>query len=298
MNKNQLIDALGQLDDSVYEGIDMLNALPGEKAIGTGNGRRGRKVFLLAAVAVLLIGGAAVAAPPLLRGGTLKLEKETVDGKDYNSFRYETGEASRVPLSEITGSVLESMKEIPERIKNFNIVDSSVPSCIVKHFDSLSEALSYIGYSKLVFPEMNYPYSEIHTEAHGVSAQHPKVNAPDEEYVLGSLYLSTTQYDSFSGLSFQNLIHIYTEANPFDSTSLLLVNYPTETSYVTEEQAVNGRVFSIIKEQNTSEDPGWQLSTEVLWQENGVIYMFHVTYYEDKAAEADRLVEEWMKSFP
>ena len=298
MNKKQLIDAIGQLDDSVYEGIDMPNALPGEKAIGTGNGRRGRKVFLLATATVLLIGGAAIAAPPLLRGGTLKPEKETVDGKDYNSFRYETGEASCVPLSEITGSVLESMKEIPERIKNFNIVDSSVPSCIVKHFDSLSEALSYIGYSKLVFPEMNYPYSEIHTEAHGVSAQHPKVNAPDEEYVLGSLYLSTTQYDSGSGLSFQNLIHIYTEANPFDSTSLLLVGYPTETSYVTEEQAVNGRVFSVLKEQTTSENPGWQLSTEVLWQENGVIYMFHVTYSEDKAAEADRLVEEWMKSFP
>ena len=81
MNKKQLIDALGQLDDSVYEGIDMPNALPGEKAIGTGNGRRGRKVFLLAGAAVLLIGGAAVAAPPLLRGGTITTVSGTKQGR-------------------------------------------------------------------------------------------------------------------------------------------------------------------------------------------------------------------------
>jgi hypothetical protein len=298
MNKKQLIDALGQLDDSVYEGTDLLNVLPGGNVSESGKSHWGRKIFLLAAATVLLIGGAAIAAPPLLRGGALKPEKETVDGKDYNRFRYETGEASCVPLSEITGSVLESMKEIPERVSKAPFFDSIMPNCIIRHFDTITEALSYIGYSKLAFPDMDYTYREIHTEALGVSAQHPKVNAPDEEYVLGSLYLSTTQYDSVSGLSFQNLIHIYTEANPFDSTSLLLVDYPTETSYVTEEQTVNGRVFSIIKKQNTSEDPGWQLSTEVLWQENGVIYMFHVTYSEDKAAEADRLVEEWMKSFP
>lgn len=257
MNKKQLVDAIGQLDDSVYEGTDMPDVLPGEKAIGTGNGRRGRKVFLLAAAAVLLIGGAAVAAPPLLRrGGTLKPEEENVDGKDYNSFRYETGDASRVPLSEITGGVLESMKEIPERIKkrkkSFNMADSSDPTCIVKHFDSLSEALSYIGYSKLVFPEMNYPYSEIHTEA-----------------------------------------------CTFDTTNLALAGYPKEEcSYEMEEQTVNGRVFSVLKEQNTSENPYWEKSIDVFWQENGVIYTLHIVYPEDKETEANRITEEWMKSFP
>ena len=305
MNKKQLVDAIGQLDDSVYEGTDMPDVLPGEKAIGTGNGRRGRKVFLLAAAAVLLIGGAAVAAPPLLRrGGTLNPEEENVDGKDYNRFRYETGDASRVPLSEITGGVLESMKEIPERIKkrrkNFNMADSSDPTCIVKHFDSLSEALSYIGYSKLVFPEMNYPYSEIHTEALGTSAYHAEGYVPGaEEYVLGFLTFSATQYDSDSGIIFQNMMLIYTEACTFDTTNLALAGYPKEEcSYEMEEQTVNGRVFSVLKEQNTSENPYWEKSIDVFWQENGVIYTLHIVYPEDKETEANRITEEWMKSFP
>ena len=299
MNKKQLIDAIGQLDDSVYEGTDMPDVLPGEKAIGTGNGRRGRKVFLLAAAAVLLIGGAAIASPPLLRGGTLKPEKETVDGKDYNSFRYETRDTSRVLLSEITGDVLESMKEIPERKKNHNIADSSSPTCIVKYFDSVSDALSYIGYSKLVFPEMSYPYSEIHTEALGTPAYQAGGYVPGaEEYVLGFLTFSATQYDSDSGIIFQNMMLLYTEACTFDTTNLALAGYPLEFSYEMEEQNVNGRVFSVLKEQNTSENPYWEKSIDVFWQENGVIYTLHIVYPEDKETEANRIAEEWMKSFP
>jgi hypothetical protein len=94
------------------------------------------------------------------------------------------------------------------------------------------------------------------------------------------------------------MMFIYTEACTFDTTNLALAGCPKEFSYEMEEQTVNGRVFSVLKEQNTSENPYWEKSIDVFWQENGVIYTLHIVYPEDKETEANRITEEWMKSFP
>ena len=292
MNKKQLIDALGQLDDSVYAGTDTVNVLPGGKTAGTGSGAsRRRRIFLLAAAAVLVIGGTAIAAP-LLRGGTLKPEKETVDGKDYNSFKYETGEVSGVRLSEITGSVLDSMKEIPERVKNASPADSVMPEYITKRFTSLEQAVSYVGYAKLFFPRLDYAYTDIRAEVLGARAE------GTEEYVPGTITLYATQQEEASGIRFETIVSIFTEANPLDSKDIRLDGFPTETAYETAEQVVNGRTFSILKQKNLSDPAGWQLSTDAFWQENGITYMFHIVYNEDTAADAERIVNQWMNAFP
>ena len=34
------------------------------------------------------------------------------------------------------------------------------------------------------------------------------------------------------------------------------------------------------------------------WQENGVFYVFHIVFCEELRAEAERIAQEWMESFP
>ncbi|MBO4669461.1 MAG: hypothetical protein J5648_05740 [Lachnospiraceae bacterium] len=296
MNKKQLIDAIGQLNDSVFAGTETIGAASetrfSAKTEARGGMRKGRKVFLLAAAAVLLIGGTALAAP-LLRGGTLKNEKEKVDGKEYNTFRYETDEDTRVSVSDIKGSVLAAMDEIPGRVANASPTDSILPQTVMRRFNSVDEALSYIGYARMIFPRLNYSYESIHTEVLGTK--------PDgsDQYVPGHILLQTTQkYTGVSELHFTVGATIRTDALPADSSVIRVDMYPSQTAYSTEEVTVNGRTFTVVRQKNESFDPGWEMMTEVYWQENGVSYLMSVPYTEADAECAEQLVNEWMNSFP
>ena len=295
MNKKQLIDAIGQLNDSVFAGTEAIDAGSETRFAATesrGGMKRGRKVFLLAAAAVLLIGGTALAAP-LLRGGTLKNEKEKIDGKDYNEFHYETNEDTRVRVSDIKGSVLEDMKAIPERVANYSPIDSVTPETVMKRFNSLDDALSYIGYAKFFFPRLDYSFESVYTQVIGAK--------PDgsEEYVPGYITLQTTQkYTGTSTLHFNLSASIRTDALPAEGSVINVSMFPTETAYSAEEVTVNGRTFTVVKQKNESFGSGWEMMTEVYWLENGVSYLLTVPYAEADAECAEQLVNEWMNSFP
>ena len=295
MNKKQLIDAIGQLNDSVFAGMEAIDSASETRFAATESRsgmKRGRKVFLLAAAAVLLIGGTALAAP-LLRGATLRLEKEEIDGEDYYTFHYETDEDTRVSVSKIQGDVLADMEDIPERVANHKPFDSMDPTAVIKRFNTIDEALSYIGYGDLIFPKLDYDYESIHTEVSGTK--------PDgsDRYVPGFIFLQTTQkYSDASSLHFEVIAHIRTDAEPADSSVFNVAMAPTATVCSAEEVTVNGRTFTVVKQKNESLDRGWELSTEVYWLENGVSYLLNVIYAEADAECAEQLVNEWMNSFP
>ena len=295
MNKKQLIDAIGQLNDSVFAGTEAIDAGSETRFAATesrGGMKRGRKVFLLAAAAVLLIGGTALAAP-LLRGATLRLEKEEIDGEDYYTFHYETDEDTRVSVSKIQGDVLADMEDIPERVANHKPFDSMDPTAVIKRFNTIDEALSYIGYGDLIFPKLDYDYESIHTEVCGTK--------PDgsDRYVPGFISLQTMQkYTGASTLYIQVCAQIRTDACPADGSVLNVALSPDAVVCSTEEVTVNGRTFTVVRQKNESPDPGWDRMTEVYWLENGISYLLNIPHPEADAEYVVRIVTEWMNSFP
>ena len=295
MNKKQLIDAIGQLNDSVFAGTEAIDAGSETRFAATesrGGMKRGRKVFLLAAAAVLLIGGTALAAP-LLRGATLRLEKEEIDGEDYYTFHYETDEDTRVSVSKIQGDVLADMEDIPERVANHKPFDSMDPTAVIKRFNTIDEALSYIGYGDLIFPKLDYDYESIHTEVCGTK--------PDgsDRYVPGFISLQTMQkYTGASTLYIQVCAQIRTDACPADGSVLNVALSPDAVVCSTEEVTVNGRTFTVVRQKNESPDPGWDRMTEVYWLENGISYLLNIPHPEADAEYVERIVTEWMNSFP
>lgn len=296
MNKKQLIDAIGQLNDSVFAGTEAFDTVSETRFSNAtesrGGMRKGRRIFLLAAAAVLLIGGTALAAP-LLRGATLRLEKEEIDGEEYYSFRYETDEDARVSVSEIQGDVLADMEDIPERVANHKPFDSMDPTAVIKRFNTIDEALSYIGYGDLIFPKLDYDYESIHTEVCGTK--------PDgsDRYVPGFITLQTTQkYSDASSLHFEVIAHIRTDACPADGSVLNVALSPDAAVCSTEEVTVNGRTFTVVRQKNESSDPGWDRMTEVYWLENGISYLLSIPHPEADAEYAEQIVTEWMNSFP
>ena len=296
MNKKQLIDAIGQLNDSVFAGTEAFDpASETRLSTGTesrGGMRKGRRIFLLAAAAVLLIGGTALAAP-LLRGATLRLEKEEIDGEEYYSFRYETDEDARVSVSEIQGDVLADMEGIPERIAKHRPFDSMAPNAVIRRFNTVDEAISYIGYKDIIFPTLDYDYESVHTEVLGTN--------PDgtDRYVPGFISLQTTQkYTGASTLYIQVCAQIRTDACPADRSVLNVALSPNAAVCSTEEVTVNGRTFTVVRQKNESPDPGWDRMTEVYWLENGISYLLSIPHPEADAEYAEQIVTEWMNSFP
>lgn len=310
MKKDQLIDAIGKLDDTLFSEIEA--SMQSERTAATcttgvsqgasKNHFRKRRFVLIALAAVLLIGGAAAFGTDGF-GGLIKIGKTTEDGKEQTTLEYIPYGDVRVDPALITGKINDALKEIPERVRNYKVYDSMSPNALLKRYDTLDEALDYVGYKKMIFPRLDYEYANIATEGYGIRTDGIDVWGQEEEglnsedYVLSDVSVETTQkYHSNPEYYFQTFAYLRTKYIKDEPVRIRLILENAKTA--TEQKTVNGRTFSILRSNDPSLNADHQLATDVFWQENDIIFYFHIVYNEECRADAERVADEWMHSFP
>ncbi len=304
MKKDQLIDAIGLLDDAVLAEVDGGGA-DGAEADGAGpvtaaakasenkaTLRRRFRIILITTMILVLIGGTVAVASGGI-GGLLNLGTriKTEDGGELIQHEYVGYGDEKVSISDIRGAVNKDVKAIPETMKDRPLWSNTVPNTVVKRYEDIDDAIDYIGYGKLVFPETEYPFTDIHTEVMGFQKD------DSSEYNPGLIILGASQrYHSDPDYWFSTSIYIYTDSYPQDTVGIR-TGVTELATYTSEERTVNGRTFCIVRQEDPSFSEGYQLATDVFWQENGVFYYFHIVYREELREEAEKVAQEWMESF-
>ncbi len=300
MKKDQLIDAIGKLDDTLFSEIEA--SMQNERSSETGltvvsrnAGRsplRKRRFVLVALAAVLLIGGAAAYTTNGF-GGLLRIGQTNEEGRAQKTVEYVPFGDVRINPSLITGEINEDLKEIPERVRNYQPTDSIMPNALLRRYSTLDEALNYVGYTNMIFPRLNYEYVSIATEGYGISTD----GSDSEAYGLSDVSVEVTQkYHSNPDYYFQCNAYLCTENVEDEPVRIRMILDSAETA--TEQKTVNGRTFSILRTNDPSLNVDHQLATDVFWQENDIIFYFHIVYNEECRADAERVADEWMHSFP
>ena len=310
MKNDQLIDAIGKLDDTLFSEIEA--SMQTERTVvrdatfesqGASKPRfRTRRFVLVALAAVMLIGGAAALSAGSL-GGFLKIGKTGTGGEEQKTAEYVPFEDVRINPSLITGSILDALKDIPERVRNYQLHDSIMPNALLKGFDTLDDALDYVGYANMIFPRLDYECAGVYTEGYGVSAAEldesvrEAAGLDSEEYVLSDVSIVLTQkYHSNPDYYFSTFACLCTNYVKDDPVRIRMILDNAATA--TDQKTVNGRTFSILHTNDPDHSEGYRLATDVFWQENDIIFFFHIVYNEDCRDDAERVADEWMHSFP
>ena len=250
-----MIDAIGMMDDAVLSGIDPAGAGSADPNRAKVSGktltqnRRFRIILIAVAIMVMIGGSVAVAAGPV--GGKLNTGKktETADGGEMIDHEYVAYGDARVDTADIRGSVSKDMMLIPERRENWSAFSSSMPNIINKRFSSIAEALRYIGYAKMSFPEPDYPYEDINTETMGFPDDEERMT----DYRPGLIILGTVQkYHSDPDYYFQTSAQIFTTDYPNTESVGIRTAVTDQATYTSEEKTVGSRTFSIVRQEDPS----------------------------------------------
>ena len=310
MKKDQLIDAIGKLDDTLFSEIEASMQSERTAVAGADTESRGvskprfkkRRFVLVALAAVMLIGGAAAFGAGGL-SGLLKIGKTDDGGREQTTAEYIPFGDVRVDPSLITGRINDALAEMPERVRNAQPFDNVMPNAILRRFATIDDALGYVGYKNMVFPRLDYECVSVQTEGYGIAAAEldaavrEAAGLDSEAYVLSDVSIGVTQkYRSNPDYCFQTIAYLCTDYVKEAPVRIHMVLENAKTA--TDQKTVNGRTITILRTNTTDLAEGHQLATSVFWQENDVLFCFHIVYNEECRDEAERVADEWMHSFP
>ena len=323
MKEEQLIDALGKIDDAfIAESNPFAETGPSfviqgeaKRETKASSPRRRRNMFLIAVCAVLLLSSIAAYAAGGVKGLLRILRENGTDGDGTTTVEYTTIEDVKIPMSAFHGEIKNAPKEIKKQYDDFlklpemqRFASSKLPTSLYKSFATVEEALDYIGYAGMVYPNLEYPKERIGIEIQGyspvdaelseqgsmLSSEYEKAKA-EEEYSLEMFTLMVDmKYDSASDCFCQSWATFFTEnAGPLCSTRIGLSE---KAKLATEERTAGGRTFSLLHVEEP--DSGKKLLfTDVFLTEDNIVFTFHITYSEDNRAEAETVITQWMNSF-
>ena len=300
MLSEKLLDALSDIDDTMIAETNPFS----EEEVTTpllrvsGNGKKGgrkmrRTILLVAACAVLMF--SAVAAYAATGGNLLSIFKtKAPDGETETVVEYNPIEQAVVPMSALRGEIQTAPAEIQQQVDAYNALPemqryalSTMPEVLSKSFAKVDDAIAYIGYDQLNYPNLAYPTEQTYVDMYGCEAANG--------YSLAVVTLNTTmKYSVNPDYYCQSITTFFTE-NAGESNALRL-SLTEREALATEQREVNGRTFSFLYMSGT-EDGNNLLGTDVFTTDNNVVFMFHVNYTEANRAEAEAVIEEWIAGF-
>ena len=323
MNRDQLLDAIGTTGESMLKETEQLrltavtdNAASTRNGVATRRPARRKMMILLAACMILLLGTVAAYAAGWIGGRGGRAETGTNEEGEA-LFKYYPNEDMRVPITAITGDILNSTAQMKE---NWRILSagnqltpysdplpdsSSIPFIVSTSFNTATEAAAYIGYADMVLPQFaqNTSPSYTYVQAIGSDPVEPDalLSAQEPDYLLSWMKLEGCY--SIDGVTVYLDNYIITEANeePRAVLGTTMTNIPQEVEFVSGTATANNREFVVITEQNidgsVDEDV---VRKEYIWAENKVEYHLTIHYIasEANAATADAIAADWMNSFP
>lgn len=323
MNRDQLLDAIGTTGESMLKETEQLrltavtdNAASARNGVATRRPARRKMMILLAACMILLLGTVAAYAAGWIGGRGGRAETGTNEEGEA-LFKYYPNEDMRVPITAITGNILNCTAQMKENWRTLSAGNqltpysdplpdsSSIPFIVSTSFNTATEAAAYIGYADMVLPQFaqNTAPSYAYVQAIGTDPVEPHalLSAQEPDYLLCWMKLEACY--ALDGVTVYLDNYVITEANeePRAILSTAISNVPQEVEFVSGTATANNREFVVITEQNidgsVDEDV---VRKEYIWAENKVEYHLSIRYdvNDETTAAAEAIIADWMNSFP
>ena len=323
MNRDQLLDAIGTTGESMLKETEQLrltavtdNAASTRNGVATRRPARRKMMILLAACMILLLGTVAAYAAGWIGGRGGRAETGTNEEGEA-LFKYYPNEDMRVPITAITGDILNSTAQMKE---NWRILSagnqltpysdplpdsSSIPFIVSTSFNTATEAAAYIGYADMVLPQFaqNTAPSYAYVQAIGSDPVEPDalLSAQEPDYLLCWMKLEACY--ALDGITVYLDNYIITEANeePRAVLGTTMTNIPQEVEFVSDTVTENNRQFVVVTEENIDGSANEDVvRKEYIWAENKVEYHLSIRYdvNDETTAAAEAIIADWMNSFP
>ena len=330
MNREQLLDAIGKTDESLLRETEQLriqamdgNASPAHTTVKTRRPARRKMMILLAACLVLMLGTVAAYATGLIgnRGGTVSTGMDE-DGNSTMSFQ--PNEDMRIPLSEVTGDILNATQYMlanwyrlhdpdnytpgAEAAENITLSDGLSGFCTIK-FRSVQEAVDYIGCDRIIFPSFMQEYTpfDVYVQVIGADTRFPdRPSDPAEVPDFRVSWISLSVGYSIDGITTYLHYYVITEVDEVSRailyTSVSGGESGSDPIFTSGTVTENDREFQIVYTNHGDAngiDNLDRVDKEYFWAENKVEYHISLFYYDasNTADAADRLIRDWMYSF-
>lgn len=325
MNSEQLLDAIGKTDESLLRETEQLRlrAADGEAGTVTTATRRPARrkmIIVLAACMVLLLGTAAAYAAGIIgnRGGTVS----TGTDNDGNSImKFEPNEDMRISVSDITGDIQNSTQYMlanwyrlhdPDNYTpgaetaNYIILGDNVSGFLSIKFNSVQEALDYIGCDRIVPPSFlqNATPFDVSLQIIGADTRYPeRPNDPSEVPDFRLSWINLSVGYTIDNITVYLNYYVITEA---DEVSRAILYTSVENSdpddllvYTSETVTENNRDFQVVYSNYDDYAERDQISKEYFWAENKVEYHISFFYCDalPRSETADQILRNWMYSF-
>ncbi|MBR5666056.1 MAG: hypothetical protein IKW95_00005 [Lachnospiraceae bacterium] len=318
MNREKLLNAIGQTDESLLKDNEELRRRPENSSVTKeapftakkGRARR-RVVFALAACLVLALGSIAAYASGIFRSGSVTTG---TNENGHATYFYEPDEDMRLPSSVFTGAFMTEVPgyfheywqrsqgvtfSYPDRrngVRGFDIDFTDVPFLHAQEFNTLEDAAAYIGYSPLAIPafELNLEKDWVNVSVLGLDDNWIPGTDIEPDFKVGCVELNARYLldDLVVHLVDYMITDIYATPRAIQEVS-------SESSTFTSETVVaNNREFQVITEDISSFLPGY-IEKQYIWAQDKVEYHL-IIRYRNKEAEiekAETLIRNWMDSF-
>lgn len=232
-----------------------------------------------------LIGSASVVVyAHLVSSGKLFFHKANEASDKNTDVTFVVDDATRVNTKNFKGNIKECESIIKNQVVANNMYSSQSPYGIDKSFDSIKDALDYIGYDKFVWTRFNEKTKSVNLFVDGT-----------QEGKITDLTL-ISNYKMNGKIEAQTEARIFTE-NYNGEISVGATSYSDDfpgVDYSGKTVVTNGREFWVVD--STEFEDGW-LGKMVYWQENNVIYTLDIRYQKEDEKQVAALATNWMEGF-
>lgn len=285
MKNEKIIDSWNLINPDSESKDRMLDEILNQNGKLISRNSNRMKKFIPAVICLAVFLSGTIVYAMVTSGGILKLFKANPKSS-YNTdvvFVADSGKM-KINVDKITGEVMQCGQIIKKQYEDYDAFSSQTPGIYSKSFKDLNSAYDYIGYDKLLFPQMNLDLKNVTVTVMG-----------ENDGTITSLY-SDISYESESSVSVESCSYMYTEFYKGD-ISLETTSYSSEfegVDYKAQTKTYNGREFQIV---NSSEfEDGW-LDCMVYTQTDSVIYELDIVYKQEQREEVNKIMQEWISNF-
>lgn len=233
-------------------------------------------------VAFLLLGGVTVYARNMSKGKVVLHSANSETNVDTD-VEFQVNEDIRIEYGKIQGEITNCSAMLKKQYENYDPFSSVMPDILEKKFDSIDEAIEYVGYDELIFPHVEYSGDSVVSVDGNEKGEILKIQVRAENKLA-------------STVSYQTAAILFTEKSDSDC-GVEFTSYSSDfegASHTTKVESYGDREFYIVN--STEYEDGW-LNQDVYLIENKVIYELNLHFKNEDQEKANQIMSEWMKSF-